>query len=584
VLPLFIIKPKGKHLRIGFGRGLVSILVLVLCLVAVAPVPLLAFSLNLDDYFEYTIDVDFSKTEISGSEFFTATVTGTANCIADLPLTAIQAEITSRVVATHQVSGAEVTLNAGYSVTLADFPSVAGETTTASEVVSLRFPGGSEAGTYDVVGEVVDADVQFSLLGWLDVTSWLPSSQAMGTVTYEEEEGGGGGGGGGIVVEPDIGIQDYVDEDGVFTDDITAESGDGKCWIDVEEGTTGLDEDGDPLAELNVVEVDELPAISQDFPADVIGLAYDIGPDGATFDPPASLTLEYDELLVPEGVAEENLTIAMWDDAADEWVNLDGTVDVDDNTITVAISHLTEFAVLAYTRPAVFTASRLAITPDEVDIGTEIAITLLIANNGDLNGSYEVVLEIDDIEVETREVTLAGGSNVSVEFSIVPDAAGVHSVAVSGLSGTFEVRAAEVETAESGIPPAATFTVANLDISPDEVNAGDSVKISVTVINTGSQAGTHEVVLAIDGVPMATKEVTLAGGEGQLVTFTMTKGTAGTYQVDVAGLSASFVVREGASPLSPAAAPVNWIVLGGVAAAIVVVSLLVFFLVRRGRA
>ncbi len=242
-----------------------------------------------------------------------------------MPLTPLEARITSRVVAEHQVSGAEVTLNSSYSITFESFPSEVGETASTSEIVSLVFSSGSASGTYDVVGEVVEADVRFSPLDWLDVTSWMPASQAMGSVTYTA--GVVGGGGGGIVIESENGILDYIDEDGAFTDDITVESEDSKCLITIDEGTIGLDEDGDPLGELNVVELEELPSAPPDFPAEVIGSAYDIGPDGATFDPPIALTVEYNENLIPDGVAEENLTIATWDDAADEWVNLDGTVD-----------------------------------------------------------------------------------------------------------------------------------------------------------------------------------------------------------------------------------------------------------------
>ena len=557
-----------------------SILISVLCLFAIGPAPI--FALSLEDYFTYTLTTEFSKTDISGSETFTATIEGTATSIAEMPLTPLEAQITSRVVAEHQVSGAEVTLNEGYSVTLASFPGAVGETSSASEVVSLVFPSGSASGTYDLVGEVIEADVRFAIIDWFDVTSWLPSSEPMGSVTYTADGGGGGGGGGGgIVIESDNGILDYIDEDGVFTDDITAESEDSQCLITIVEGTIGLDEDGDPLSELNVVEVEELPSAPADFPAEVIGSAYDIGPDGATFDPPIALTMEYNENLMPDGVAEENLTIATWDDAADEWVNLDDTVDTVDNTITAEISHLTDFAILAYTRPAAFTGSNLAITPTEVDIGEEVTINLLITNSGDLTGSYEAVLKIDDAEVETEEVTLSGGDNVAVSFSISLDAAGVYTVAVGGLSGTLEVRTPEVEVDEIETLSLATFTAADLSISPAEVVPGESVKISVTVTNTSSLSGTYEVTLKIDDVILGTKEVTLAGGEGQMTTFTIAKGTAGTYRVNVAGLSGSFIVKEGPPPLSPAAEQINWPALGGIIGGVIVVGLLIFLLVRR---
>ena len=559
-------------MRTGPTWGLMSVLISVLCLVSIRPAPI--FALSLDDYFSYSLDVEFSKTEIHGSEVFYATVDGTATCTKNLPIAAIEARITSRVVAEHQVSGARVTLNSGYSVTIESFPSVAGETAHTSEVVSLKFPAVSESGTYNVVGELSEVEVQFVLLGWLDVTSFLPPSQEMGSVTYVADEGGGGGG---IIIKPGGSLLDYIDENGVFTADITAESEDGKCWITINEGIIGLAEDGKPLSEISIVEVAELPPLPEDFQASVIGLAYDVELDGATFEPPMTLTLEYDESLIPEAVDEENLVIAMWAEQIDEWFNLDGTVDAENNTITTEIGHLTDFTILAYTRPAVFTASDLSITPAEVDIGEEVTISLIITNTGDLTGSYAVVLKINNIEVETKGVTLSGGNNMMVDFSITPDAEGVYTVAVSGSSGTFEVKTPlEVET-----PLSATFTAANLNISPAEVNLGESLDISITITNTSNLTGTHKVTLKIDDVLIGTKEVTLAGGDSQIVTFTVAKGTAGIYKVNVAGLFESFAVKE-ESPPQPLTELINWPVLSGVIAAIVVVALLIFILARRG--
>ncbi|MFC1912784.1 CARDB domain-containing protein [Chloroflexota bacterium] len=557
-----------------------SILILALCLISIGDSPI--FAQSLDDYFTYGLDVDFSKTEIQGDETFSATVVGTATNKADLPLAAIQAQITSRVVAEHQVSGARVTLNSSYSVTIETFPSVVGETSTATEVVSLSFPDGAESGVYNVIGELVEARVQFALIGWLVVTSFLPSTQEMGSVTYTADAGGGVGGGGGIVIiEPEGGITDYVDEDGVFTDDVTTESEDSNCWIIIDEGTTGLTEDGDPLTEISIIEVEQLPTIPEDFQANVIGLAYDIEPDGATFDPPMILTLEYNSSQIPDGVSESNLVIAIWDEETDEWVDLDCSVDTGDNTITAEIAHLTDFTILAHTRPAAFSASNLYINPADVGIGENVVIGVLITNTGDLAGSYDTVLKIDDVEVETKEVTLSGNDNDLISFSITPDAAGVYTIGVDGLSEILEVNTQEVTTPEIETP-SATFAVANLDISPAEVKAGENVDISITVTNTSALAGTHEVTLKIDDVPIETRKVPLAGGDGQIVTFSITQSTAGTYKVNMGGLAGSFTVNEEAPP-SSSTERINWPVLGGIIGGVILVGLLVFFLIRRRR-
>jgi len=236
-------------------------------------------------------------------------------------------------------------------------------------------------------------------------------------------------------------VSGSVDEEGVFTESVTAASEDVKCWITINGGTIGKTAEGEPLTEITIVPMAEPPAPPA--ASNVVCLTYDIGPDGATFEPPALLNIIYDESLIPEGVAEENLVIALWDEDAGEWVPLPNcTVNPDTNTITVEISHFAAFTVMAYTSPAAFAASNLAIAPAEVGIGEEVTVSVLITNSGDLTSSYEAVLKIDGAEVAREEVTLIGSASETVTFTTTRDAAGTYAVSVDGLSGTFTVKAA----------------------------------------------------------------------------------------------------------------------------------------------
>jgi len=140
-----------------------------------------------------------------------------------------------------------------------------------------------------------------------------------------------------------------------------------------------------------------------------------------------------------------------------------------------------------------------------------------------------------------------------------------------------------------GEAPAAAFSASDLSISPSEVNIGEAVTISVTVANTGTASGTYKVTLKIDGSVEDTKEVTLNADASTEVTFTMTKDVAGTYSVEVDGLSDSFTVKEKptAPPTTPTIpekpTPSPWPFIGGIVGAVIVVGLLIFFLVRRRR-
>jgi hypothetical protein len=355
-------------------------------------------------------------------------------------------------------------------------------------------------------------------------------------------------------------VSDFVTPDGVFTETVTAESFDGLAVLTIDEGTIGLTEDNEPLSEITMVEMEEPPALPEN--SSVIGLVYDFGPDGATFEPPITLTITYDPSAIPEGVAEGNLVIAMWDEDASEWVELSPcAVDTVTHAITAPVSRFAAFTVLAYTRPAAFIPSDLSITPAVVDVGEEVTISVLATNTGDLIGSYEVTLKMDDVVVATKEVTLIGGASQEVTFTTTKDVAGTYTVDVNGLTGEFVVRSPAV------------FEVSQLSIVPAEVGSGEAVTISAVVTNSGEDEGSYAITLKIDTAVEATKEVTLAAGEKTTVTFTVGREMAGTYQVEVDGLTGSFTV------VKPPLAWWVWLIVGLVVAA--AIGAIVWWQLRR---
>ena len=222
-------------------------------------------------------------------------------------------------------------------------------------------------------------------------------------------------------------------------------------------------------------------------------------------------------------------------------------------------------------RPAAFVSSDLSITPAEVAIGETVTISILVTNTGDLEGTYQATLKIDDVVVDTKEVTLAGGASETVTFTTTRDVPGTYIVTVDSLSGTFRVKAPPPP------PPArpAAFVSSDLSITPAEVAIGETVTISILVTNTGDLEGTYQATLKIDNVVVDTKEVTLAGGDSETVTFTVSKDVAGTYTVTVDSLSGKFNVK----------APFNWwLVIGPVIGLIIIIGVIVWLVIRRRRA
>ncbi|MBA7631613.1 hypothetical protein ES703_39146 [subsurface metagenome] len=289
-----------------------------------------------------------------------------------------------------------------------------------------------------------------------------------------------GGGGGGAPAPP------LITASGVFTKSTTLYSDDRVAKLLFNEGTVGYTKEGEPLSESYAIEMSEIYIVEMEAPppppegAYIIGLVYDFGPDGATFNPPITITFTYNESLIPEGIPEENLLLAWWDAASDQWVPLRVFIIAPElNIITGLVSHFTPFAVLAYTHPAA----------------------------------------------------------------------------------------------------SAAFTASELLIIPTEVDIGETVNTIISIANTGGQSGSYEVTLKINGLVEASKNVTLAAGDSELVSFDIVKDTAGTYSLDVAGLTGSFTVKE--KPVVSPAKSTNWPVLGGVIAGVVVLGLLIFFLARR---
>ena len=78
------------------------------------------------------------------------------------------------------------------------------------------------------------------------------------------------------------------------------------------------------------------------------GNAFEFGPNGATFNPPMTMTLSYDPATIPAGVPETSLFLAYYDTTTGQWIALPGSVDNPvTHTVTAPTSHFTKFSVMA---------------------------------------------------------------------------------------------------------------------------------------------------------------------------------------------------------------------------------------------
>ncbi len=142
-----------------------------------------------------------------------------------------------------------------------------------------------------------------------------------------------------------------------------------------------------------------------------------------------------------------------------------------------------EFSLLALAKePANFVASNLTITPEVVEPGEPVKITVDIENQGVDFDSFSAILEIkgpDDADfapVAVRGIPLAGGERGTLRFFVpAAEIEGPYDVRIENLSRSYEV--ARIINLED-------LRIENLAIRPATVEPGQPVSITADVLTT----------------------------------------------------------------------------------------------------
>jgi hypothetical protein len=237
-----------------------------------------------------------------------------------------------------------------------------------------------------------------------------------------------------------------VNEEGIVQNDVQLTNEDNDVALDIPSGTKMLDAHGNAL---KTITLEELTTVPVPPPTGAVVLAYDFGPDGATFDPAILLTLKYDPADLPAGSDESALSITWWD--GNKWVELESTVNTTTHTITAYVSHFTNFAVMATLppEPAIFALSNLSIIPAEANINETVTISVRVTNIGEAYGTHTVILNINGKKEAEKQIMLVGGQSQTVNFKVSRDVVGSYTVTIEGLTGIFTVvdLTAPIETA-----------------------------------------------------------------------------------------------------------------------------------------
>jgi len=285
---------------------------------------------------------------------------------------------------------------------------------------------------------------------------------------------GGGGGGGGVVGEKRItSIFSITTKQFKLGEDVEALSYDNMVKVFLKMGTEVKNAQGSFVTSIIIEKLVSPPSAGTN--AEIIGSVYDIGPSGATFDPPITITFSYDPNNLSGGDSEQSLALTWFDKNASEWKVIDDSVvETSKHDVTAHISHFTPYAIVHHQKPAPpaptpaptapspapvplaptpplptlappapapasFTVSDLSVTPDEATPAEEVTVSALVTNTGGCEGVCSVVLKINDTEEARKEVTVGASGKEMVIFTTAKNILGSYTVNVNDKVGQFRV-------------------------------------------------------------------------------------------------------------------------------------------------
>ena len=98
------------------------------------------------------------------------------------------------------------------------------------------------------------------------------------------------------------------------------------------------------------------------------------------------------------------------------------------------------FTVTEPYRPATFTTSSISISPSEIYLGETVEISTLVNNIGDLSGTYEAILKMDNKYIDSKSLEVSGGDSDIIIFTLEPKTEGEHAVNIGNKVAFFEVK------------------------------------------------------------------------------------------------------------------------------------------------
>ncbi|MGQ9546750.1 MAG: PKD domain-containing protein, partial [Dehalococcoidia bacterium] len=185
------------------------------------------------------------------------------------------------------------------------------------------------------------------------------------------------------------------------------------------------------------------------------------------------------------------------------------------------------------------------VTPANAVFDRDIFLTL---------GLNETQLPENVLNVTMAYYDAVAGAWVPLEYEAGGPPNSVAELSLTAPINHFSIFGVLAEVAPTPPPPPARFVPSGLKIDPSEekiweavtfvTRTGETVTISANIANKGGEEGTYTAVLKLDGETKGTKTVTLAAGQSESVSFTVSGLDYGQHEVDLAGLPGEFTTSR----------------------------------------
>ena len=201
--------------------------------------------------------------------------------------------------------------------------------------------------------------------------------------------------------------------------------------------------------------------------------------------------------------------------------DFDGTVQV--NETAVPIDGPSELVVAGGSPPSFKVNINQSETDESVTAGETLDVAVMVENTGDEPGTQTITFNIDGIEEDDASATLGPGETEQGIFTYETSQEDVPAVEASVASDD-DTAVTTIDVMEDLNP--AQYELSGLDPESATVNPGDEpIDVTVTVTNTGGEAGVQDIALevldetgAVDYEDVV-EEVATTPGDEETVTF-----------------------------------------------------------------